>query len=386
MPPKKVAASKSTKTQKSQPVVSAAQKKSDAAALEALKSAVDRFYDDACEGDPSIASYVITSTLDGWDKFVSTKAFGGEYIDTFDPIMMGFYEFKPAPALKAKDNVDIDKKSFLNIIVSRAKKLTSQKSYHNDYDPDYAVSKDLVPPAHAYKVMTAWVNGMIKKAMKLAADSKKASKNIPTEKASALMGKWAWPQERKSKNMPFEKSTKIENKLLSAIEGHFGGQNSITDDVAQKLMDILEKGMYSDVIHPPAQNLLYRGLVVDITWLARILGYKTLKSMPQSGIVKKNFTFKPKTGSATSWSHSKSVARGFAGDLEKNYYERYNRAGIMMFARPDDNPNKFVAGPDGLYKLDEPSEYTHEKETVGLGPIKVFQIQYVRFDKIFKHK
>lgn len=396
MPPKKVAVTKSVNKK---PVVddNASTKKKDALALASFERIVDKFYDDVCEGDVAIATHVIASTLDfwGWDEFIPDDV--ADDLMPYDPIINAFRDYQHK-AKKGSDLLEITKKTFLQIINKRVKTLTvNYIGAHNGYGYGYASghdpedskpkvssSKDLVPQSETYRIMTAWVKGMIKQATKLVANQKKAAKNIPAEKASAAMGKWAWPQERKTKNMPFEQSTKLEEELYDAIKGHFEGDNSITDKVAQKLMNFLEKGMYSDVLHPPQQQSLYRGLPVDISWLAKILGYKNVKDMPAKGVVRKNFTFKPKRGAATSWSHSKTIARDFAGSLDKNYYKQHNRCGLLLHARVEDNPNKFIAGVGGLYKLDSPNEYSQEKETIGLGPIKVFEIQYVRFDMVFQ--
>jgi hypothetical protein len=48
----------------------------------------------------------------------------------------------------------------------------------------------------------------------------------------------------------------------------------------------------------------------------------------------------------------------------------------VLFAKPSANPNTFLSGDDGLYKIDDYDNYVGEHEAVGLGNINVMKIAW----------
>lgn len=357
--------------------------------FESLKRVVDKFYE-ICENDMSLVTHIFERALadsTSWYKYTQQKDNSIKWVivdvvsDVFEhPLLRSLHalDFDDKNSSKSKP---VNKESFLNLV--KLKTSANVLAKHVKANP--ALTVDFLART-VYDVVTKWMLDLTKKASKLVNDFKKT----PGEKADAPMGKWAWPQERsgifKNKNLPYEKSTALEVQLYRAIVAHFKGEvGSITDDVAAKLQSFLKKGMYVDIIHPPKSKTLYRGLTVSDKWLAKILGYKSVKDLPEEGTVNKSFTFSPKKGAATSWSSKMHIATHFAGGLDAGtsapleYQVPGVTYGLLMHASVNDNPDKFVSASDGLYNLTDVDHFANESEIVGLGPIKVTKVQFVRY-------
>lgn len=338
-----------------------------------LQSAVDEFYDE-CESDAH-ASYIFSTRFDSIFAPIDaagTSMYDGSWIaeQVLETLWTMMERDRPSWAKKGEmigHLMPVSRQKFINAVI---------KNVHDRAVPPFGELDDgLRIEIDAIDLITRGVRKLAQIARKIAA---KAAE-VPGESKNAALGKWAWPQARiKGAEAPFETDTSVEKEMLSAIVGHFDGDSSITDEVARRLMYFMKKGMYDDVLKPPVSDELYRGLELDVNWLAKILGYKKLADMPMKGTVERRFTFKPKKGAATSWTHRSKIARGFAGNLRTSYPKA--TAGVMLYALVDDNPNRFISGPDGLYKLTGTNEYKYESETVGLGPIKIWKIVYARFD------
>jgi hypothetical protein len=170
--------------------------------------------------------------------------------------------------------------------------------------------------------------------------------------------------------VPFEPNTKVEQDLYDALVQHFRGGHFLNSKQAELMRKILAKGLYSNVIHEPAVEFVYRGMSVPKVWLAKALKVKP-ENLPRKGVMEKSFTFTPKQGESSSWTTSKSTASNFADDVSRD-----RPFSVIIYAEIDRNPNRFVAGPGGLYKIKGPSNYSDEKEAVALGNIKVSKITW----------
>lgn len=176
------------------------------------------------------------------------------------------------------------------------------------------------------------------------------------------LGRIAFANDRKG--MPYERNTQIEDRLKNALIDHFEGHKMLDMKSAQMIQDLMAQGLYSHIFAEPTTPVLVRGMSVSPQWLARIIGRKP----EMRGSAEVNFEFAPK-GGASSWTTSKSVAAGF--------HEVGSKIDIIMYASVADNPGKFLSAAGGLYSTKFISgRFKKEKESLGLGPIKIFKIEW----------
>lgn len=204
-----------------------------------------------------------------------------------------------------------------------------------------------------------------------------------SEKPTSPLGRFAFPMQRRSsggygskkvKGLPSEPNTKLEDELYDSIESHVSDNDPMALKPATAFRSLLKRGLYGDVIKEPSTANVYRGMSVSAKWLAAVLKLKDPKKVPDRGKVAKGFRFVPRKGASTSWSVDKKVAQKFStegGGSDTDF-------AMIMVAPLDENPARFLAGPDGFYKLDGPSGFKDEKETTALGPIKVTHIEWIR--------
>lgn len=183
-----------------------------------------------------------------------------------------------------------------------------------------------------------------------------------------VLGKIAFPTQRLNKSLPLELDTQPEKKLYSALKDHFDGERLLSKSDSNLIRKFLEKGIYNDVFIEPKTNTLVRGMTVPKKWLMNALKLKTPEQLENSGVVNKTFTFTPRAGGA-SWTTDLKTAKKFsregAGDVR-----------VIMYADLDKNPKRFVIGPGGLYNVSGLEDHSSERESIGLGPIKVSKIRW----------
>jgi hypothetical protein len=150
---------------------------------------------------------------------------------------------------------------------------------------------------------------------------------------------------------------------------HFVSNESPSSEAVKTIKDFLIKGEYSTIFHAPEQEVVYRGMVVNHYFLATALG---VESFDQIGNKETNFTFTPKEKvNVTSWTTSFDMAE----DYSESILNQYNIK-LIMYARVEDNPDKFVSCQNGLYDLSGIDSFHDEHEVLGLGPIKVYKIAW----------
>jgi hypothetical protein len=214
-------------------------------------------------------------------------------------------------------------------------------------------------------------------------------KQLSEELDQDPLGKYAFPQGRKLRNsVPYEKNTKLEDELEDAIENHFMASWPFTKDVANKLSELLVKGLYTDILKRPETNVVYRGMSVSEQWIKRSLELDD-DQVPTMIEIEKRFTFlpKPMMGSS-SWTSDFGVARDFSiSSIEKSKYLSHNSThgkithSIVLHAKLSENYNSFLSGEDGLYKLQHAFGFQSEKEILGLNDIKVFKLSCYLINK-----
>ncbi len=207
---------------------------------------------------------------------------------------------------------------------------------------------------------------------KAAAEEKKLrAENPPEVKKSAKyrpLDDYAFADDRAGQ-VPPEPDNAEEVKLYTALRKHYVQNIPLTKEYASQIEKIMSKGIYKKIFHEPTATWLFRGMGASEKYLRKILKLKEGESIPKSGSKTASFTYTPRGGvGASSWSVSTGTAENFK-DTDQPYR-------IIMQASRARNPNKFVEGPGGLYKVKGFSSYADEEESLALGDIKVTKIYW----------
>lgn len=184
----------------------------------------------------------------------------------------------------------------------------------------------------------------------------------------APLGRYAFPLKRRG--LPPESDTPEEKRLFQALDAHFNDNLKLNRKAATQIEDFLAQGLYPQVFSPPEEDEVFRGMGVSKQWLAKALGVK-VNDIPRRGSQEVGMTYTPKAGGVSSWTTSKTVSSKFSDSSDK-----YNVVSVILHARVSDNPNKFISGPEHLYKLDYIAQFANEKEVIGLGDIVVYKISW----------
>lgn len=206
-------------------------------------------------------------------------------------------------------------------------------------------------------------------------DRKEKLKNTAEEDPRAAMGRIAFGQHRKD-GTPYEKDTEYEKKVYNAISDHVNGNITIPASKTKLINALLRKNLYPKIIAKPGQEEVYRGMTVTPTWLATAIGESKVEDLSSMGTKEKKFVFTPIRGDSTSWSVSEKKAQHFARFAR---FESKDHYAVLLYARVEDNPNKFLDLTKGIYdKVSGFEDYAHEKEVIGLGKINVYKIEWKR--------
>lgn len=198
--------------------------------------------------------------------------------------------------------------------------------------------------------------------------TKTAKEVKPEAPKSAPFGEYAWPSHRKG--LPKEADTELEKQTYKDIKNHFASKHiGLPKVTVRLLMKILSHEWYSEVLHPPKHETLYRGLKLSRKELADLIDQK---EFDDKGSVKWDDSVKSTNGHSSSWTYKKNVSKDFSG----NYGKAKQGFAVTLVAKVKDNPNRFLAGPGGLYDVDGLSRWHLEKETVGLEPIQIEKIEW----------
>jgi len=191
------------------------------------------------------------------------------------------------------------------------------------------------------------------------------------------LGKYAFSPGRKGK-VPFEPNTEIEQELQDNLIQYFENNEPVPLKNISLIKTLMSQGLYTKILHEPTVATLYRGMIVPEDWLKRSMEGEKIKF---TGRKKANFTFSPAHGriqksskSSSSWSQTYGVARNFANDVPIGKKDQYY--GVVMRASVGDNPGNFLACPGGLYDVKAFTGFGDEAEAIGLGKIKVFEIEW----------
>ena len=240
----------------------------------------------------------------------------------------------------------------------------SLKGSH-DLKRTYDASKD--PMQHALKVgeyVEEYVDGWN------ARDSAKPE-SLPGDE-NPKYGKYIFAPNRKNQ-VPPEESTPQEKYVYRELSKHILDNEPMEADAVLSLMQDLEDGAYSGILHEPSATILYRGIRLDKGELEKLI---ELSDVPDEGSHKVSKFVGGRPGSkegSTAWSADPESAREFssAGLHGQDY-------SVILFARRDENPSTFLEGPGGLYKVSTFSVLSGENESIALGPVRIYKVAWTK--------
>lgn len=185
--------------------------------------------------------------------------------------------------------------------------------------------------------------------------------------AKAPLEMIAFAEERLD-NVPSEKDTKLEKTLHRALKKHVNQNTPLDQESASLITKMMKNSLYPKMFKEPSTDVVYRGMSVTEEFMLKAGFTKEELRKKSSGKREVSMTFTPKRGSASSWTTVKSVTEQF-----KSGYSNFQ---IVLHANVEDNQYKFVDLKGGLYKVAPLDSFEDEKETIGLGKIKVSKIEW----------
>ena len=206
-------------------------------------------------------------------------------------------------------------------------------------------------------------------------------KEIPKEAPkNAIFGSYAFPDLRPydvaAGEIDLEDDTTSEKQFEKDFKNHFDNSHPLSSDEAAILKRLVKKGYYNKVFHWTDASIVYRGLAVSKSWMAKALKLKANETIPDEGTLDVPIQYKPRTGATSSWSTDPFVAKDFANEHTSVSEFPYL---ILLEADPATNAQKFLAGDGGLYRLDITRDYRSEHEVLALGTIKVNKLTWLKY-------
>lgn len=199
-----------------------------------------------------------------------------------------------------------------------------------------------------------------------------ATEKPPEAPEGAPFGLYAWAPRREA--MPEEPDNEMEDLVYLELRRHFAStlEGGVSARVCGFLRLMLQLGWYAPVLHAPPQDRLYRGIKLSsLAQLQRFLGVDEEPEEAGSIDYEAGVTFTPEGRFSTSWSALKNRTREFSGAGKRGY-------AVTLVARVAANPHRFLAGPGGLYQVRGLSRHHLEKESVGLEPVQVTRVEWLK--------
>lgn len=235
----------------------------------------------------------------------------------------------------------------------------------------------------SYRLLQEYISSLVKEAL---IQEQEASKND-------IFGQWFNPEFREDvpEEANEEPNTRAEDNLVYSIEKHLDGNGGL-DTWGPKLLKLLRQGKYVPFLAPPQNPYAYRIMTLNTTNLEKLLGRKLSKAeldphKAQHGFKQNGGTYKPRKV-ASSWTIDPSTFPDIveSANIISDTWTVILKAPIKG--------NNFIFNPETLYAAVNKTKIEHEKETVGIGPIKLDNITYVhsgnrkthnRIDAVVKH-
>lgn len=193
---------------------------------------------------------------------------------------------------------------------------------------------------------------------------------VPPELAPGkepIFGDYVFSPYRKT-SVPFEENTPEEEVAFQALSNHVGGP-PIPEEAGLVLMQALDDESYPSILHEPSAEYVFRGMCVSPSQLENLIGEPGSQagSKPVTKWVGSHETQR----GGTSWTVNKTVASGYSfPHPPKTPYA------VVLVARVKDNPDTFLEGPGGFYKVKALSRDSWEDESIALGPVKTYRVYW----------
>lgn len=203
----------------------------------------------------------------------------------------------------------------------------------------------------------------------------------PTAPEGSPLERYAFsPQRQMGPNPPpFERNVPVETALLRSINNHLEGERPLTRQQAELIYNFISQGLYPDVFMEPPQGTYYRGMILSPAIMER-LGIDTSVIDGSSDPIEMTgiFDISP-TGDrfSSSWTSDVEIANAFSmgnqGETLQHVYA------VVFAASTEDNPGKFIDAT-GFYGVDlnNYSDFSSEKEVIGLGTIRANHVRITR--------
>lgn len=185
------------------------------------------------------------------------------------------------------------------------------------------------------------------------------------------LGLYAFSDERQRfpSPPPIEKNTGAETRLFKKIVDSIERNKKLDARAAEAIKGILRDGQYQDMLREPESEMLYRGMLLNRVEVEALLGTKDYIQAYRGGLAG-DFVFRPRGGTASSWTTDKSVASNFTSTSWLSPRRDSNKSKVVMTARRSSNPFCFFELKPFYPFLSDYNFYSAESEAVGLGDIK----------------
>lgn len=196
-----------------------------------------------------------------------------------------------------------------------------------------------------------------------------AEPESPPGQENPKYGKYLFAPQRKNQ-VPFEWNTGTEEKVYQALLKHVSENEPMNSDAALELMQDLEDGAYSKILHEPQAEIVYRGIALDRDALATMLGKP---EFPDTGELKVSKFISSRPGGkegSTAWTTVPAAVKKFTVAYPGAPYS------VVLYAKRSENPHTFLEGPGGFYKVPSLGVLKHEEESIALGPVRVYKIAW----------
>lgn len=181
-----------------------------------------------------------------------------------------------------------------------------------------------------------------------------------------IFGKYLFASDRAGE-VPPEKNTPAEDRVYDDLEGHVFNNEPMGQESALALMSTLEDGAYSTILHEPRSEVLYRGISLSKDDLEKMTG--DAYSAKGSKVINR-LVSNPQGEGSSSWSTDFESARTFSTSQLSRPFS------VILVAKVSDNPDTFLEGPGGFYKLKKFKSFSSENESIALGPVRVYKVYW----------
>ena len=183
----------------------------------------------------------------------------------------------------------------------------------------------------------------------------------------ALFNKFAFSPQRQGMESPppIEANNPIEDEYLEAIKNHFAEDDLLSLEKAQKLKELMQSGLYSDIFKPPTQSVVYRGMTIQKEYLIGKLGLDANEFGEEPKTISRIVTFR-QTRNALSWTTNFDIAKQFAIINGKRYTG--DVYALVFEANVADNQGNLL-DCDNLYDISDLEKFETENEVLSLGDI-----------------